>query len=43
MPRKVAPERLPHAPAVAATTTAPTGLPDLKHLPELKELRSTAR
>jgi len=43
-PRKGAPERLPHEPAASNTTNAPAplaphGLPDLKHLPQLKELR----
>jgi hypothetical protein len=38
-PRKGAPERLPREPAASNTTNAPNGLPDLKHLPDLKELR----
>lgn len=42
-PHKGAPERLRREPAAAALTNAPNGLPDPKRLPELKELRSTAR
>jgi dsDNA-specific endonuclease/ATPase MutS2 len=40
-PRKGAPERLTKEPAAANTSNAPSGMPDLRHLPDLKELRST--
>ena len=42
-PRKGAPERLPREPAAASLTSAPSAPPDLKHLPDLKQLRSTTR